>query len=467
MNNMYIKFLSVLCTLCIASCSTVDVDDDTAEIFATIGEPLAVSQQKNETGMKTQKSSKGPVTLNSLIKLALENNPQIQSARHKWRATAEKYPQAISLPDPMLTYTFFLKEPETRVGPQRHKVTIMQNIPFPKKLHLKGELVKDDTQIARLAYERTIRDVVAKVQKHFYELVYIEKAIEITKKNEDLVAQLVKVAAVENTSGKAPLPDLMKAQSQLAQLGYDRIRLQELREVEIGQLNAFLNLNPQNIIQLQSLIFMEAEELKQFEVFYQYALKNNQEILAATVAINKADHKLALAFTEYFPDFSVGASWTQVDRTLSGFNFDFDDDGQDIYGITFGVNLPIWIPKRNARVRESRHNIQDAKQTKKNIENQLAAELKKVYYKVSNYVRLTKLYNDRLLPEAENSIEIAENWYRDGEKSLLSVLESQSVWLNFSLSLARAQSDYAQGIVTLSQLCGGSLPSEITTREEK
>ena len=465
MNNICIKFGFIFFAFCVASCSTVEVDDDAAKIFATLGEPLAVSPQKNNTNTKA--NSQGPATLNSLVELALKNNPQIQSARHKWRATAEKYPQAISLPDPMLTYTFFLKEPETRVGPQRHKVTIMQSIPFPKKLYLKGELIKDDTRIALLSYERTIRDVVAKVQKHFYELIYIEKALEITEKNEALVAQLVKVAAVENDAGNAPLPDLMKAQSQLAQLEYDRIRLRELREVEVGQLNAVLNLAPQNSIELQSLIFDESQHLPQYETFYQYALKNNQEVLAATIAIAKADHQLDLAFSEYFPDFSVGASWTQVDRTLSGFNFDFDDDGQDIYGITFGVNLPIWIPKRNARVRESRHNIHHAKQTKKDIENQLAAELKKIYYKVSNYERLTKLYRDRLLPEAQSAIEISENWYRDGDKSLLSFLESQSVWLNFSLSLARAQSDYAQGIVTLSQLCGGTLPMHTNSGEEK
>ncbi|WP_372365445.1 TolC family protein [Candidatus Uabimicrobium sp. HlEnr_7] len=456
MNKHYI-FLFILIFLC--SCSTVKENDEDLEILFKISDSLASSEV-----VKTKKGKK-ITQLKDLVDLALKNNPQIKSARYKWKATAEKYPQATSLPDPVLTYTFFLKEPETRVGPQRHKVSIMQYIPFPRKLYLKGEMVKDNTKIAHLAYERTIRDVLTKVQKHFYELVYIESAIEITKKNEDLVSQLIQVASVENSNGKAPLSDLMKGQSQLAQLGYDRIRLEELRQVEIGQLNALLSQNPQDAIQLDNLIFDEAEELQSFEALQQYALVNNQEILASKVAITKADHQLALAFSEYFPDFSIGASWTQVDRTLSGFNFDFDDDGQDISAITFGINLPIWIPKRSARVRESKYNINHTKETRKNIENQLAAELKKVYYKVSNSKRLIKLYKDRLLPEANNSIQISENWYRDGEKSLLTVIESQSVWLNFSLALARAQSDYAQGIVTLSQLCGGSLPQALA--EEK
>ena len=60
------------------------------------------------------------INLPTLIRLAVERNPQLKAARARWQATIEKYPQVTTLPDPMFMYGYFLRSVETRVGPQRH-----------------------------------------------------------------------------------------------------------------------------------------------------------------------------------------------------------------------------------------------------------------------------------------------------------------------------------------------------------
>ena len=74
--------------------------------------------------------------LKSIIKFAYENNPAIQAARLKWQSVIERYPSTKSWPDPMLMYSYFPSPLETRLGPQRHRISLSQAIPYPGKTKL-------------------------------------------------------------------------------------------------------------------------------------------------------------------------------------------------------------------------------------------------------------------------------------------------------------------------------------------
>lgn len=78
-------------------------------------------------------------TIHDYLTYALLNNPGVRSAFETWRAALERVPQAKALPDPTLGYGYFIRNIETRVGPQRHRFELMQKIPFFGKLGLRGE----------------------------------------------------------------------------------------------------------------------------------------------------------------------------------------------------------------------------------------------------------------------------------------------------------------------------------------
>lgn len=449
-------FLWIFFTLFSVACTNTAKKDLELSPWRSTEIPSENSSRKSSVSSRSSQDK--ILNLSKMIQVTLENNPKIKSSRYHWQAVVEKYPQVVTLPDPNVMYSYFLENTETRVGPQKHAVKLTQKIPFPSKLFLKGKIVQKEAQVANLGYERVIRDVISQVQKGFYELLYIERALEITQKNEDLLGHLTKVSIVEHSEKKTVLPDVMKAQSQLSQLGYDRIRLEELRRVEVGQLNALMNRAQKASLQIKDFSYPAKKNLPPFSAIHRFALQKNQEILASQVEIDKADDQLSLAFQEYFPDLYLGFNWVQVDRNIGDLNF--SDDGQDTFALTFGIDVPLWLGKRNARVRESRFEIKQAQSFKKDLQNQLAAQIKKIYYKASNARRLVELYQKNLIPQARRTMEISENWYRDGKGNLLGVLETQSVWLNFSLSLARAQSDYAQSLVELARLSGGDLPHE-------
>ncbi len=74
-----------------------------------------------------------------------------------------------------------------------------------------------------------------------------------------------------------------------------------------------------------------------------------------------------------------------------------------------------------------------------------------------NAERIVTLYETDLVPQAARSIEIAEVWYREGESSFTDFIETQSVWYNFQLALARAKADYGINLARLERLAGKRL----------
>ncbi|MHC4153562.1 MAG: TolC family protein, partial [Planctomycetota bacterium] len=79
---------------------------------------------------KGSADANAPVTLQDYLRLAALNNAGLKAAFEEWKAALEQVPQARSLPDPRFTYGYYIREVETRVGPQQNRLGIMQVFPW-------------------------------------------------------------------------------------------------------------------------------------------------------------------------------------------------------------------------------------------------------------------------------------------------------------------------------------------------
>ena len=74
------------------------------------------------------------ISLEKLLTYAAYHNPELEAAFDRWKAALEKIPQVRALPDPRLTYAYYIENVETRVGPQRHRLDLSQTFPWFGKL---------------------------------------------------------------------------------------------------------------------------------------------------------------------------------------------------------------------------------------------------------------------------------------------------------------------------------------------
>jgi outer membrane protein TolC len=403
-------------------------------------------------------------SLSDLITYAYKVNPSVEAAREGWKGAIERYRVVSAYPDPQLMATYFPEPIETRLGPQDWNITLSQGIPFPGKLSKAGEVVEADIQMARLELDKALRDVIVNIRQSYYELLYIRDAQKAAALNRDLLEHLRKVGETAYAQDRAAFLDVLKGQSQVAQLQYDVVLLEELEQTEKAQLNSLLNRPPGAQIKVLDGEILPPVAYKLDEI-YGLASQYQEEVQMLETQINKARARIGLAKYEYLPEFRLGLFYAGIGKP--DVPVQPRDAGRDAVGVQFGISIPLWFGKNASRVDEARAEAQKAQSMKMTQINNTNAQIRNLYFRFQNSERLVLLYRDQLLPQASQSIEIAETWFREKQGSFSDFVETQAVFYNFQLSLARAKADYGKYLALLERACGRSLTGGQPAQEGK
>ncbi|RMD75426.1 MAG: TolC family protein, partial [Lentisphaerae bacterium] len=111
-----------------------------------------------------------------LVVQALLHNPGLASARNRWQASIERYPQAMALDDLLRQYNAFTRQLNLQITRQRQKSMVAMEFPFPDMLALKGGIATREAEAARVSYEKALRDLVAEIRDNCAQLRYLQEA---------------------------------------------------------------------------------------------------------------------------------------------------------------------------------------------------------------------------------------------------------------------------------------------------
>src|SRR4030043_373986 len=244
-------------------------------------------------------------TIEELIQEALQNNPYIQVALNEWKAAEYKVRSVKGLPDPMVKYGHFGESVETRVGPQENVFGASQKIPFPGKLGLKGKSQGKHAEMLKERYEAAKREVIKNVKFVYYDIFWVDKAIQTTEGEKAILESLEKVVQRRYESNVTPQQDVIKAQVELSRLIDKLLLLRQNRKSLVAKLNSILNR-----VRDSELGSITNAKLSSFEYeisqLREIAKGTRQELIAANLNIERAEYEKSLARMEYLPDFTFG-----------------------------------------------------------------------------------------------------------------------------------------------------------------
>jgi outer membrane protein, heavy metal efflux system len=407
--------------------------------------------QSKEELMQIENRFSKELSLPDLLEYAYESNPSITVSKESWRMFIENYRIEKSYPDPQVMVTYFPSPIETRLGPQDWNLNLSQPIPIPGKLAQKGKVFEADVKISKLKVDKTIKDIVTSISSSYYELIYIQTAIEVAKANFNLNQELVKISENAYSQNKALFYDVSKAQAQTAQIQYDILLLKELEHVEKARLNTILNRAPYTPLgRAQNLLFRDV--VYTLNEIYDLSKENQEDILIANEKIQKSEESIKLSKYDSLPSFKLGLFYAGIG--YPEVPSPPKDAGDDAVGIQFGLNIPLWFGKNKSKVSKAIAGKRKAKAEKFQIENQIKEKISRIWFKLQNSKKLITLYQKNLIPQSLRSVQTAEEWFRQGDGSFSDFLEVQATAYNFQLSLARAQADYGKALVKLEQFTG-------------
>lgn len=392
------------------------------------------------------------VSLDAFIEEAKANNPRIQEAYNQWKVAEYKIKRVKSLDDPMASYGYFGEAVQTRVGPQDQKYGFSQKIPFPGKRRLKGKAQTKEAESLKQKYEATKNEVIKEVKFVYYDLFWVDRAIDINEEEKSILERLEKVAQRKYESNLTSQQDVIKMQVELSKIIKKIFLLRQNRKSLVAKMNSLLNRS------------FEAEVTKIREVAHQdfdYELEDildksnqsRQELLAANLSVDQAKFEKSLAKMAYLPDFTFGAEYVDI----GGGTTTSIDDGQDAWMGKVSINVPIWFGKLNAQVKEKEAQLEAAKKKKNDIENHVSFEAQDIYSKINAYKDIVLLYETALLPQAEQAFDVSQAGFEAGSVSFIDWLDTERTYLQTRLAYYKSITDYHKSIAYLERVVGQKL----------
>src|SRR6202162_5852850 len=400
--------------------------------------------------------SNQPVKLADLLAEVERSNPQIQAARHGGDSAKQVPTQVSTLPDPQ----FVLQQ--VNVGSPRPfagytnsdfayvGLGISQDLPYPGKLRLHGEIAKKDADVTQQKYESVRRTILAAVKMAYFKIAYLAKRQTILVGDGQLLQQVEQSAEARYRNGMGIQQEVLQAQLERTKLLREII----MNQLEAGKVQAELK---QLLNRQQSSPDIEITELSETTTAYTYdqllaaANLNNPEIAGAQKMIEKQGLQVDLARKDFYPDFNLQYMWQRTDPAQF----------RAYYMLSFSVRVPIYRSRKQrpelaqAEAELSRSRSEFEAQTQ-----QVALELRTEFEIAQRTAELLKIYREGLLPQARAEFEAGVAAYQNNRQDFQTLLASFLDVLQLDEEYWQSAAERETALARLEQLTGLSLREE-------
>jgi len=426
----------------------MNMDTETALLYGTLATVLGLTVGVYSSASGEELVPRQPLILSGVIREALDGNPEIQAARQRWAAAAQRIPQARALDDPTVSVQWWNTPESFNLGQAANTIiSLSQKFPFPGKLTLKEEVASRSADITEQALHAKERELIARVKQTYYDLFLAHKAIQIHHKQIDLLTQFLEIAMAKFRTGTGSQVDVLKAQVELSTLHQQLPVLEQRRETAQAKINTLQNKDPRTPVGLPEEPRVE-RFTKDLDELFQIAAEARPEVKAAGLAVQRNEHARALAHRQYYPDVTVAVQRFQ--------NF----QARDGFGAIMGIDLPFafWTkPKYDAGVQEASAGVAAARADLQTQENLTRFQIRDVLAKVRASWEVGVLYRTTVLPQAEESLASARAGYRTGRTDFLNLIEADRALREFQLAYYSALVDWQLRVAELEQVVGRDL----------
>lgn len=383
--------------------------------------------------------------LSGLIRELDGANPEIKAARQRWESAKAVVPQVQTLPDPRLQLGY-QRMPMVPPVVEGVMYGIGQEIPFPGKLKLKGEVAQRDAERLEQEYNATRLRLLAALKQVYYDLHFVHKSIDIVERNKALLTQFEKTAKARYSVGQAAQQDVFRAQVETSRV-LDRLAiLDQQKESLHAAINRLLNRPPDGPLgtpeEMQSaLLTLPLQELNR------RANEFSPALLATAKSIDRSERAVSLARRQFYPDFDVTALGIRNDK--------INDNG---YQVMVGIKIPLFFEtKQKPGVHEAVANLEGAREDFAAARQDLLFQVKDGFVQAQRAERLITILRDAIIPQATLGLQAAQAGYSVGKVDFLTLLNSLLILQDSQLELHSEIVNHEKALARLEAVTGGPL----------
>lgn len=361
----------------------------------------------------------GGWTLEQVEQTALDNNPTLAQMQARVEAARGRWVQAGLMPNPLLGYS------GQQLGSQglaeQHGVMAQIELVRLQKLRLNRAIVAEEIGIAEQHLAAQEMRVLTDARIGFYDVLTAQRRVEL---NEELVAinnKAVQAAERLLNAKEVSRVDVLQARIEADQAKILLVNAKQRYRAAWRGLSATIG---QPNIAEQKLVgdLGGFREVHNWEDSLQRLLGASPEISAAALDIERARQTVARARVEIKPNLTIQGI-VQHDNAV------MMNDG----AIQASVPIPV-LNRNQGAIRAAEAELNAAQRNLERVELSLQGRLAPVFERYSVARNQAERYAGEIIPNAQESLDLAQAAYRAGELGYISLLTAQRTFSQTNLA---------------------------------
>ena len=370
-------------------------------------------------------------TLDDLIGIAVNSNPEILAARDQVKAVSGQLSAARAIPNPEFEGVRGqqrLRTDNSRVGPTSSwSVTQPLDMPYTRIPRVNAaEAQLRASEAGRIAKEF---ELIAKVKNRYYDHVRRQEELKAAKEDLELTRQIRDRIELRYQVGETAKFEFIRAETDylnvkmIAQASQSRViqSKSELRRAVGPQL-------PQDF-EIETVKDIKPGMLPPLPALLDEVRNQNPELQRARAELESAESKLSLEKNSRLPKLSIKAQESKEPE--------FTDRS---YGLV--LTIPIW-DWRIGQVREAAANVSRAKNMVNHESQNIETQIEMAYQAFQTITYQVDVLENQVVVQAKDARRIAEASYRFGERGMLEYLDAQRTFRAIRADLIRAKHELA------------------------
>jgi len=389
-------------------------------------------------------ANEASLTSSHLVEAVLARNPDIPTMEATWEAAKARIEQAESFDDPMLSYTVAPQSAGADGMDFGQKLSLSQRLPWSGKRDLRGNVARAESDAAFVGIEQARLKLTESAKVAYADWYFVHAAIRINGINKSLLQEFQNIAEIKYSAGRTSRQDALRAEVERVLLEHRDIVLERHRRDVLANINTLLQRLPDQPLPLPAGL-PETVPLPKIEQLRKLALERHPALRALVARSQASRHRERLAERNDYPDITLNAGyntlWNQSEKRLT---------------VGASINIPLQGKRRAAKDEARAMTLRLDLQQRAKV-SQLMGDLQEVVEKVRESEHVLSLYHNRLLPLAEENLEVAQFDYEAGSGNFLDLISAEKNLMQTRLQREQARADYYRRLAALEHIVGGTL----------
>ncbi len=356
------------------------------------------------------------LTPTRLVQIVSERTPTLDQMRATAAAVKARYPQVVSLDDPMLGFTTAPGSAWSNNTSYAARTELTQKIPFPGKRELRGQVVQAEASAALRDVDDARLQLTESAVDAFADYYLTEQALAVNADNLKILEDFRKNAETRYKNGQVPQQDMLLADVEIARQQERTLSLERARRVARAKLNTLMHQPPDSPLPPPDQT-APVTETPEAEVLRAMAVAARPDLKALADRVAAAEASVALAASESKPDVELLASYDSFWQGAGGRPLQWQ--------IGARINLPVQLSRRSAAVAEAQAKVAERRAELSRLTDQVNLQVQEAYEMLRESDKVIQLYLQKILPAAEANIKEAQTSYVNGKIPFVSLIDGQ------------------------------------------